>query len=99
VNIQRIDKLWIPIIIEELTYGCESKNALIRNSALEAISYVILEVFDVKVKADPQIIGEVPFETTNQEIEILTISTEKSAWKYPAWQVTVLNQLLGKFDH
>ena len=26
VNIQRIDKLWIPLVIEELTSASESKN-------------------------------------------------------------------------
>jgi len=37
----------------------------------------------VKVREDPNIIGEVPLETTNQEIEILTISTENEQWRFP----------------
>jgi len=63
-------------VIEELVLATQSKAPIIWNSAIEALSYVILEVFDVKVWEDPHIVGEVPMESTNQEIEILTISTE-----------------------
>jgi len=83
VNIQRIDKLWTSVITQELTLASQSKISLVRNSAIEAISYIVQEVFDVKVREDPYIVGEVPLETINQESDILTISTEQEIWRYP----------------